>query len=127
MRCSAASEAVDERHARSGDCDRGVRGRQQRLPGGDLRDRSLDDATTAWRRTRSPTWRRRTSRSRQIDGWGTFLRYGSDAPGNNYAIRSFGRDKAVDGSTVCGTTTNFNNDIVYSNGTFVQWPEGTQF
>ena len=63
----------------------------------------------------------------KIDGWGTFLRYGSDAPGNNYAIRSFGRDKAADGSTVCGTTTNFNNDIVYSNGTFVQWPEGTQF
>ena len=26
----------------------------------------------------------------------------------------------------CGTTTDFNDDIVYSNGTFVQWPEGTQ-
>ena len=29
--------------------------------------------------------------------------------------------------SICGTTTNFNDDIVYSNGTFIQWPEGTQF
>ena len=62
----------------------------------------------------------------KIDGWGTFLRYGSDGPGNNYAIKSFGRDKAAS-TIVCGTTTNFNDDIIYSNGTFVQWPEGTQF
>ncbi len=27
---------------------------------------------------------------------------------------------------VCGTTTNFNDDILFTNGTFVQWPEGTQ-
>ena len=27
----------------------------------------------------------------------------------------------------CGTTTNFNDDIIYSDGTFIQWPEGTQF
>ena len=26
----------------------------------------------------------------------------------------------------CGTTTNFNDDILYTNGTFMQWPEGTQ-
>jgi len=68
----------------------------------------------------------RAAQPPKIDGWGTFLRYGSDGPGNNYAIQSYGRDKAS--STInCGTTTNFNEDIVYSNGTFVQWPEGTQF
>ena len=33
----------------------------------------------------------------------------------------------VVGRVDCGTTTNFNDDIVYSNGTFIQWPEGTQF
>jgi prepilin-type N-terminal cleavage/methylation domain-containing protein len=43
-----------------------------------------------------------------------------------YMIRSYGRDNAA--STInCGTTTNFNDDIVYSNGTFIQWPEGTQY
>ena len=62
----------------------------------------------------------------KIDGWGTFLHYGSDGPGNNYAIQSYGRDKAASTIT-CGTTTNYNDDIVYSNGTFVQWPEGTQY
>jgi hypothetical protein len=62
----------------------------------------------------------------KFDGWSAFLLYGSDAPpGENYAIKSFGRDKASTTIT-CGTTTNFNDDIVYSNGTFVQWPEGTQ-
>ncbi|MEX0879063.1 MAG: prepilin-type N-terminal cleavage/methylation domain-containing protein [Thermoanaerobaculia bacterium] len=71
----------------------------------------------------SPTY---IAQAPKIDGWGTFLRYGSDAPGNNYVIKSYGRNK-VDNPTVCGTTTNFNDDIVYSNGTFLQWPEGTQF
>ena len=60
------------------------------------------------------------------DGWGTFLKYGSDAAGNNYIIGSGGRDKTSVAPT-CGTTTNFNNDIYYSDGTFIQWPEGTQF
>ncbi len=63
----------------------------------------------------------------KTDGWGDFLQYGSDAAGNNYNIWSAGRDKAFSGTLVCGTTTNFNDDIVYSNGTFIQWPEGTQF
>ena len=63
----------------------------------------------------------------RIDGWGQFFAYGSDAPGNNYGIASGGRDKSVPtGAATCGTTTNFNDDIVYANGTFIQWPEGTQ-
>ncbi len=69
----------------------------------------------------SPTYIAQPPRT---DGWSRFYTYGSD--GNNYVIASGGRD----GSTVaptCGTTTNFNNDIYYSNGTFIQWPEGTQF
>jgi type II secretion system protein G len=60
----------------------------------------------------------------RTDGWSRFYTYGSNTV--NYVIASGGRD----GSTVaptCGTTTNFNNDIYYSNGTFIQWPEGTQF
>ncbi len=60
----------------------------------------------------------------KVDGWGEFIRYASDT--NNYAIRSTGRDKAITALGTCGTTTDFNNDIVYSNGSFVCWPEGTQ-
>ena len=71
----------------------------------------------------SPTY---IAQAPKIDGWGNFLRYGSDAPGNNYVIVAYGRDKISSGIN-CGTTTNFNDDIAYSNGTFIQWPEGTQF
>jgi general secretion pathway protein G len=71
----------------------------------------------------SPTY---IAQAPKIDGWGQFLRYGSDAPGNNYAVGSSGRNKTF-ATPICGTTTNFNDDIYYANGTFIQWPEGTQF
>ena len=60
------------------------------------------------------------------DGWGRFMTYALNTGTDNYRIRSVGRD-SVPASFVCGTTTNFNDDIVYSNGTFIQWPEGTQY
>jgi len=59
------------------------------------------------------------------DGWQNFFQYGSDTNGSNYEIVSFGRNTTAD-SINCGTTKNFNDDIVYSDGTFIQWPEGTQ-
>jgi general secretion pathway protein G len=59
------------------------------------------------------------------DGWGRFLLYRVDNGLSMYNVRSLGRDGSTD-TAVCGTTTNFNHDIVYSNGTFVQWPEGAQ-
>ena len=71
----------------------------------------------------SPTY---IAQAPKTDGWGTFFAYGSDAPGNNYVVASGGRNKTVV-AAFCGTTTNFNDDIYYSNGTFIQWPEGTQF
>jgi general secretion pathway protein G len=62
------------------------------------------------------------------DGWGNPLNYGVDNTNQSYAITSFGRDKAVGGGggTGCGTTTDFNADIIYSNGTFLQYPDGPQ-
>ena len=60
------------------------------------------------------------------DGWGRFYLYGLDAAEVNYNVRSLGRDGAAS-SLVCGTTTNFNDDILFSDGVFLQWPEGTQF
>ncbi len=72
----------------------------------------------------SPTYISQVPRQ---DGWGGFFLYGSDAPGQNYNIASFGRDKVnTPVAATCLTTTNFNDDIIYSNGTFIQWPEGSQ-
>jgi type II secretion system protein G len=60
------------------------------------------------------------------DGWGRFMTYALNVGTDSYRIRSRGRDNNS-AAFVCGTTTNFNDDIVYSNGTFIQWPEGTQY
>ncbi len=71
----------------------------------------------------SPTY---ISQPPLFDGWGHFLRYAINVGTNEYRIRSLGRNGTT--STIfCGTTTNFNDDIVYSNGSFIQWPEGTQY
>ena len=43
-----------------------------------------------------------------------------------YQIISGGRDSAVNPGTYGPTTTNFDCDIVYENGTFIVWPEGVQ-
>jgi general secretion pathway protein G len=59
------------------------------------------------------------------DGWGRFLSYSVDNALSMYNFASYGRD-GTSGAYVCGTTTDFNDDILYSNGTFLQWPEGTQ-
>jgi len=60
-----------------------------------------------------------------MDGWGRFFQYAIDTNQNNYRVTSLGRDGAA-GTLNCGTTTDFNDDIVYADGTFIQWPEGTQ-
>jgi type II secretion system protein G len=72
------------------------------------------------------------------DAWGNALRFRGDSafgdatPANNYLIWSAARDGTSDGSygfessPVGGATTNYNNDIIFSNGVFVQYPEGVQ-
>ena len=60
-----------------------------------------------------------------VDGWGTGFHYGLRGDALAYNVRSRGRDGQPD-PIICGTTTNFNDDIMYSNGGFIQWPEGTQ-
>jgi len=59
------------------------------------------------------------------DGWGRPLVYAVDNGFSRYNIRSYGRDGSPS-ALVCGTTTDFNDDILFSNGTFLQWPEGSQ-
>jgi general secretion pathway protein G len=60
------------------------------------------------------------------DGWSKFAYYKTQNADQQYGFRSYGRDNAVQASPPCGTTTNFNDDIIYSNGGFIQWPEGSQ-
>ncbi len=59
------------------------------------------------------------------DGWSNQLRYGLTSNNQEYAFRSYGRDGTLT-TSVCITTTNFNDDIIYANGGFLQWPEGSQ-
>ena len=76
------------------------------------------------------------------DGWGNIWRFQIDQPWNdtqpaqNYIVWS----AAKNGSSVAGSntgftaaaadpggaTTNFNDDILFTNGVFVQYPEGVQ-
>jgi type II secretion system protein G len=61
------------------------------------------------------------------DGWGNAWVFTSDGAGQTYAITSKGRDgtKGTPPDAVT-TTTNFDCDIIYSQGQFLQYPEGVQ-
>ena len=62
------------------------------------------------------------------DGWGNAFEV--DSVVGLYTLASCGRE-ATGGCTStctgsCGKTGNFSDDIIFSNGQFVQWPEGKQ-
>jgi len=59
------------------------------------------------------------------DGWSHPFRYSSDAMGNGYTVYSYGSDNALD-DWIAGPSSRFQDDIVYSDGAFFQWPEGPQ-
>ena len=67
------------------------------------------------------------------DGWGdpwglgTDQSWGNSAPAQVYAIISYGKDAAAQTSWAGGATTNFDCDIVYSNGVFLSYPDGISF
>jgi type II secretion system protein G len=66
------------------------------------------------------------------DGWGTNWglaadqAWGSSVHAQRYVIISYGKDATTQSSYSGGATTNFDCDIIYSNGAFVQYPEGVQ-
>jgi general secretion pathway protein G len=68
----------------------------------------------------------------QKDGWGTNWGLAADqawgvgAPAQVYVIISYGKDSTAQASYAGGASTNFDCDIIYSNGTFIQYPEGVQ-
>jgi type II secretion system protein G len=61
-----------------------------------------------------------------VDGWNSFFRYSSGTKNQDYIITSFGKDGTVDTAPTYSETTNFNNDICFVDGQFVQYPAGAQ-
>ena len=61
------------------------------------------------------------------DAWNHAIDYTSSPSGSpqTYSIESYGKNGANE-ATVSGQTTDFNNDIIFSQGLFVQYPEGSQ-
>ncbi len=62
----------------------------------------------------------------QKDGWGDVYGFGTTSNGQVYGIRSAGKDNVFGAAIVVGGTQAFDCDVVYSNGSFIQFPEGIQ-
>ena len=61
-----------------------------------------------------------------VDGWSSWFNYDVSSSGSDYIIRSCGRDGLPESSPPFGPTTSFNADIFFTNGVFVQYPDGIQ-
>ena len=59
------------------------------------------------------------------DGWNNAWDADSTANGAQYTITSIAKDAAA-GTVTGGMTSNFDCDIIFANGQFFQWPQGTQ-
>jgi len=59
------------------------------------------------------------------DGWSNVWDCDSTNTGAQYTITSSAKD-GVQGTNNGGTTSVFESDIVFANGQFFQWPQGTQ-
>ena len=68
-----------------------------------------------------PTYIKRTP---LLDSWQEPLRYAGDA--TSYSVWSFAADRVAQASPTLGPSTSFTDDIIFANGTFVQWPEGAR-
>jgi general secretion pathway protein G len=61
------------------------------------------------------------------DGWGTPYGFSSDIVGSNYTIVSYGKNRQPEAlPTAEKKTQDFDCDLVLQNGSFIQYPEGTQ-
>ena len=59
------------------------------------------------------------------DRWGNEYLYRSDGI-ESYTITSYGKDHELDGPSIYrGPITRFTNDMVFSNGSFISFAEGT--
>jgi hypothetical protein len=75
----------------------------------------------------SPTYMRDVPRT---DGWGTLYitftdqTWASGAKAQEYAIISAGSDHTFSSSEVLGAFTDFDCDLIYTNGAFIAYPAG---
>ena len=66
------------------------------------------------------------------DGWNNEWKFWADqgwgqaTAAQEYAVQSAGKDGNFETTPAGGATTNFNNDIIFANGVFLQYPEGAQ-
>ena len=60
------------------------------------------------------------------DGWQNAWVMQSDTNGTTYTVISRTKDGITDGTSTGGQTTDFNCDIVFRDGQFFRWPQGTQ-
>ncbi|MGD8439598.1 MAG: type II secretion system protein [Holophagae bacterium] len=63
-------------------------------------------------------------RFNHVDGWREPIYYESD--GHHYTVISFGADGSSTLPYTDGPTNRFEADIVFTDGSFLQWPEGQQ-
>lgn len=62
----------------------------------------------------------------QRDAWGNELDFRANDASESYSIRSFGSDGKPDGGAAGPFEyRRFDLDLIFGNGTFVQYPEGT--
>jgi type II secretion system protein G len=68
-----------------------------------------------------------------VDAWGTAYQtftnqpFGGGSRADVYAIISGGKDGVINTDAAAGPFTNFDCDIVYSNGVFLSYPDGVTF
>ena len=94
------------------------------LPKGDpLRFETLQRVTYAdLSHSLQPTYMRKLPR---FDGWGTEMEVRVDRDYSTYVVRAAGRDHAFQKQPYqFRTTTDFDEDILLSEGNFLQYPEG---
>lgn len=60
------------------------------------------------------------------DGWGRNIGMATNADSTSYLITSFGRDGLQETAPMGGGTQDLDCDILYSSGSFIQYPEGVQ-
>jgi type II secretion system protein G len=60
------------------------------------------------------------------DGWNQSLAVVLTNQGTSYTVYSRAKGDGPQGTWTSGPTTDFSDDIVFSNGQFYQWPEGMQ-
>ena len=60
------------------------------------------------------------------DGWNHPFTYAGQALGVGYTVKSLGKDGVVEAGPAGAQTGDFDCDIIFIDGQFVQWPEGMQ-